>query len=68
MSVRSADAGQAMRARVRMVERLRTQGIRDERVLAAMQRVPRHMFVEEGLGYSAYDATPLPIGFQQTIS
>lgn len=68
MSVRSADAGQAMRARVRMVERLRTQGIRDERVLAAMQSVPRHMFVEEGLGYSAYDDTPLPIGFQQTIS
>jgi len=68
VSVRSADAGQAMRARVRMVERLRTQGIRDERVLAAMQSVPRHMFVEEGLGYSAYDDTPLPIGFQQTIS
>lgn len=68
MNVRSADAGQAMRARVRMVERLRTQGIRDERVLAAMQSVPRHMFVEEGLGYSAYDDTPLPIGFQQTIS
>ncbi|MFT3758766.1 protein-L-isoaspartate(D-aspartate) O-methyltransferase [Thauera sp.] len=68
MSVRSADAGQAMRARARMVERLRTQGIRDERVLAAMQNVPRHMFVEEGLGYSAYDDTPLPIGFQQTIS
>jgi protein-L-isoaspartate(D-aspartate) O-methyltransferase len=53
---------------MRMVERLRTQGIRDERVLAAMQAVPRHMFVEEGLGYSAYDDTPLPIGFQQTIS
>ena len=68
MNVRSADAGQAMRARARMVERLRTQGIRDERVLAAMQNVPRHMFVEEGLGYSAYDDTPLPIGFQQTIS
>ena len=33
-----------------------------------MQSVPRHMFVEEGLGYSAYDDTPLPIGFQQTIS
>lgn len=68
MSIRSADAGQAVRARMRMVERLRTQGIRDERVLAAMQAVPRHMFVEEGLGYSAYDDTPLPIGFQQTIS
>jgi protein-L-isoaspartate(D-aspartate) O-methyltransferase len=65
---RVADAGQAARARARMVERLRTQGIRDERVLAAMLAVPRHAFVEEGLAFSAYDDTPLPIGFQQTIS
>ena len=68
MTVRAADAGQASRARARMVERLRTQGIRDERVLAAMQAVPRHQFVDEGLAFSAYDDTPLPIGFQQTIS
>ncbi|HAF54368.1 MAG TPA: protein-L-isoaspartate(D-aspartate) O-methyltransferase [Thauera sp.] len=68
MSARVVDAGQAARARTRMVERLRTQGIRDERVLAAMQAVPRHAFVEEGLAFSAYDDTPLPIGFQQTIS
>ena len=51
MNMRSTDAGQAVRARARMVERLRTQGIRDERVLAAMQSVPRHLFVEEGLAY-----------------
>lgn len=68
MIARVADAGQAARARARMVERLRTQGIRDERVLAAMQAVPRHTFVDEGLAFSAYDDTPLPIGFQQTIS
>ncbi len=68
MTARTADASQAARARARMVERLRTQGIRDERVLAAMQAVPRHAFVEEGLAFSAYDDTPLPIGFQQTIS
>lgn len=68
MNTRLADAGQATRARARMVDRLRGQGIRDERVLAAMQAVPRHQFVEEGLAYSAYDDTPLPIGFQQTIS
>lgn len=68
MTARGTDAGQAARARARMVERLRGQGIRDERVLAAMQAVPRHQFVEEGLAYSAYDDTPLPIGFQQTIS
>ena len=66
--MRTGDAGQAVRARARMVERLRAQGIRDERVLGAMQSVPRHMFVDEGLAYSAYDDTPLPIGFQQTIS
>ncbi|SEF46985.1 protein-L-isoaspartate(D-aspartate) O-methyltransferase [Thauera chlorobenzoica] len=51
-----------------MIERLRVQGIRDVRVLAAMQAVPRHAFVDEGLAFSAYDDTPLPIGYQQTIS
>ncbi|HPE04341.1 MAG TPA: protein-L-isoaspartate O-methyltransferase, partial [Thauera sp.] len=44
--MRSSDPGQASRARARMVERLRAQGIRDERVLAAMQAVPRHAFVD----------------------
>lgn len=69
MSLRRPDAGQAAtRARARMVERLRAQGIRDEKVLAAMRQVPRHAFVEEGLAYSAYDDTALPIGYQQTIS
>lgn len=51
-----------------MVERLRQQGIRDEKVFDAMMRVPRQQFVDEGLGFSAYDDTPLPIGYQQTIS
>lgn len=51
-----------------MVERLRVRGIRDERVLAAMQWVPRHAFVDEGLAFNAYDDTSLPIGYQQTIS
>lgn len=69
MNQRGGDPGQAaMRARARMVERLRAQGIRDERVLAAMMAVPRHAFVEQGLAYSAYDDTALPIGYQQTIS
>jgi protein-L-isoaspartate(D-aspartate) O-methyltransferase len=56
------------RTRSRMVERLRGQGIRDERVLAAMAAVPRHLFVEEALASRAYDDTALPIGFGQTIS
>lgn len=56
------------RALARMIERLRHQGIRDEKVLDAMARVPRQQFVDKGLAFSAYDDTPLPIGFQQTIS
>jgi protein-L-isoaspartate(D-aspartate) O-methyltransferase len=51
-----------------MVERLRAKGIRDERVLAAIGAVPRHLFVEEALASRAYEDTALPIGFGQTIS
>jgi len=58
----------SQRTRRRMVERLRDQGIRDERVLAAMEAVPRHLFVEEALASRAYEDTALPIGFGQTIS
>ena len=56
------------RTRKRMVERLREQGVSDERVLAAMAAVPRHLFVEEALASRAYEDTALPIGFGQTIS
>jgi protein-L-isoaspartate(D-aspartate) O-methyltransferase len=56
------------RTRARMVERLREQGIRDSSVLAAMGRVPRHIFVDEALSIRAYEDTALPIGFGQTIS
>jgi len=58
----------SQRTRVRMVERLREQGIADERVLEAMAAVPRHLFVEEALASRAYEDTALPIGFGQTIS
>lgn len=55
--------------RARMVaEQLRARGIRDERVLAAMARVPRHEFVPAELRSQAYDDHPLPIGQEQTIS
>lgn len=67
-SVSDQGAVQASRARVRMVERLRTQGIRDEQVLAALARIPRHRFVEEALASRAYDDTALPLLRQQTIS
>jgi protein-L-isoaspartate(D-aspartate) O-methyltransferase len=51
-----------------MVERLAKQGIIDQTVLAAMNTVPRHQFVEPALMSQAYADTPLPIGHQQTIS
>ena len=54
--------------RARMVdEQLVRRGIVDERVLAAMRRVPRHRFVEEALRDRAYGDHPLPIGEEQTI-
>ena len=56
------------RTRARMVDRLRSDGIRDEVVLAAMNAVPRHIFVDEALAIRAYDDAPLPIGQGQTIS
>jgi protein-L-isoaspartate(D-aspartate) O-methyltransferase len=56
------------RTRARMVERLRGDGIRDEAVLAAINAVPRHIFVDEALAIRAYDDVPLPIGHGQTIS
>lgn len=58
----------SQRTRTRMIERLRAGGIRDERVLAAMAVVPRHIFVEEALASRAYEDTALPIGLKQTIS
>lgn len=58
----------SQRTRTRMIERLREQGIRDEVVLAAMNAVPRHMFVEEAISHFAYDDKSLPIGYAQTIS
>jgi protein-L-isoaspartate(D-aspartate) O-methyltransferase len=58
----------SQRTRARMIERLRADGIRDERVLAAMAAVPRHLFVDEALASRAYEDTALPIGFGQTIS
>ena len=56
-------------ARAEMVERqLRRRGITAERVLDAMGRVPRELFVPEGLRRYAYDDGALPIGQRQTIS
>ncbi len=56
-------------ARARMVDsQLRARDIRDERVLRAMARVPRHLFVPEARRRAAYEDGALPIGLGQTIS
>jgi len=64
----SEDTPKLRGLRRRLVQQLRKSGIRDERVLAAMERVPRHAFVESALAERAYEDIPLPIGADQTIS
>jgi len=56
------------RARRALIRELREKGIRDERVLSAMEKVPRHLFVLPEYLFAAYDDRPLPIGLGQTIS
>lgn len=56
------------RTRRRLVERLRREGVRDERVLKAIEDTPRHLFTQEALASRAYEDTALPIGQGQTIS
>ncbi|GGZ62439.1 protein-L-isoaspartate O-methyltransferase [Lysobacter xinjiangensis] len=58
----------SQRVRDRLVERLRANGINDERVLNAIRTVPRHLFIDEVLASRAYEDTALPIGQGQTIS
>jgi protein-L-isoaspartate(D-aspartate) O-methyltransferase len=58
----------SQRVRDRLIERLRSNGIRDERVLNAIRTVPRHLYVDEALATRAYEDTALPIGHGQTIS
>ena len=54
-------------ARARLVKQLSTE-IKDERVLAAMSRIPRELFVPKESRNAAYEDRPLPIGWDQTIS
>ena len=58
----------SMRSRERMIQRLISEGIKDEATLEAVAQVPRHLFVEEALANRAYEDTALPIGSGQTIS
>ena len=57
------------KARLKMVEeQIVSRGIKDPRLIAAMKKIPRHLFVEEALQSQAYTDHPLPIGDKQTIS
>ncbi len=58
----------SQRTRERLVQRLREEGIGDERVLDVIRTLPRHIFIDEALSSRAYEDTALPIGGGQTIS
>lgn len=58
----------SQRTRDRLTQRLRDQGIVDERILDIINSTPRHAFIDEALAHRAYEDTALPIGFNQTIS
>lgn len=55
--------------RMKMVDlQVRRRGVSDQRVLRAMEKIPRHLFVQDGLSDQAYNDNPLPIEGSQTIS
>jgi protein-L-isoaspartate(D-aspartate) O-methyltransferase len=58
----------SMRTRRRLIDRLRSEGIGNEKVLATMLDTPRHLFIDEAMAHKAYEDTALPIGQNQTIS
>ena len=58
----------SQRTRIRLVERLRDQGIESEIILKVISETPRHALIDEALAHRAYEDTALPIGFNQTIS
>ena len=70
--VRSASSnntgGKSIRSGERLAQKLLEEGIKNQRVLQAIARSPRHIFIPEILAHNAYDNTALPIGNGQTIS
>jgi protein-L-isoaspartate(D-aspartate) O-methyltransferase len=58
----------SQRRRDQLIERLRTEGVRNEEVLHVIRNMPRHLFVDEAMANRAYEDCALPIGFGQTIS
>ncbi|MCI0749986.1 MAG: protein-L-isoaspartate O-methyltransferase [Nevskiales bacterium] len=55
-------------SRKRLIDEVRAWGVKDERVLKALEQVPRHEFLEDALKSRAYENNALPIGLAQTIS
>ena len=65
----TSDSEAQRQARERMVrEQIEDRGVRDKRVLAALHKVPRHLYVPGEMASYAYADRPLPIGYHQTIS
>ncbi|MGQ9426745.1 protein-L-isoaspartate(D-aspartate) O-methyltransferase [Gilvimarinus sp. F26214L] len=56
------------RTRVRLINRLREQGVTNNRVLDCIRETPRHLFLDEALSHRAYEDSALPIGYGQTLS
>ena len=56
------------RTRERLIQRLKDNGIKNQKVLDVMRATPRHLFLDEALAHRAYEDTALPIGHAQTIS
>jgi protein-L-isoaspartate(D-aspartate) O-methyltransferase len=54
--------------RKRLVNELKQSGISDERILNAIEKIPRHLFIESTFEHDAYENRPFPIGYGQTIS
>lgn len=54
--------------RKKLIASVRRKGIRDEQVLEAMMRIPRHLFLDKAFEEKAYEDRPFPIGNDQTIS
>jgi len=69
LALPASDSVKYTHSRENMVQSQRSiRGITDKKVLAAMQEIPRHLFVPNNLAFKAYSDSPLPIGEGQTIS
>lgn len=68
LAIRAAPDPFEAKRREMVTGQIAGRGVRDQRVLSAMRKVPRHAFVPEAVRRYAYEDQPLPIGHRQTIS